>query len=409
MNENGISPISGLAMRGHQNPQGDFSIYEEPMPGGVYTMWGSNIPFNADPNDNNSGRPMVMTRPCRVANLHLNITERDKLRAYAIGLVVKGHLEAVRDVPGRAIGFCLFVTKDEYDALEKGDRTPPSNYASILLDDLWRDAQRLTLTQIADQTLINLSLLEEVPSSELRIAIRVDPPQELTAPDSNQTAADRAEVPVGLVFGAPYGERPTVLALLHEQGFIALGKEFKYIGGGMTQIDGPKTIRITPKGYLHIEELLKGRGRREAFLICRFKEPLETLYRDVYRLVGNDEEVNCPVIRVKDEEHNDQIDDRILYKINHATVIVVDLSGGDGEAACTNFNVALEAGYALSLGKQIIWTLDKAKWPANYKLPFDIQNQNVLVYERGKLDEFRERLKFRMLAALDKSGGRSWS
>ncbi len=32
MSENGISPISGLVMRGLQNPQNDFKIYEDPMP-----------------------------------------------------------------------------------------------------------------------------------------------------------------------------------------------------------------------------------------------------------------------------------------------------------------------------------------------------------------------------------------
>lgn len=93
LSENDTSPISGLVMRGRQNPQHRFEIYEDKMPGGAYTMWGSNIPFNADPNDHRP-RPVVLTRPCAVANLDLTKAERDKLRAYAYGL-----LGATRGLP----------------------------------------------------------------------------------------------------------------------------------------------------------------------------------------------------------------------------------------------------------------------------------------------------------------------
>ncbi len=397
----GNSPLSGLSMTAEVKNENGFNKYYE-----ANTTWASSVKFDAGPNDQCS-RPRVLAKPRQVGDLDLTKVEMDKLCAYAFGLVVKRHLEAIRGLPGASDKFCLFVTKEEYDDIEYGRKTPPYNYQPILLEDLWRDANRLTLSEKADLTILNLSLLEDVQSSELRIAVSVNRPNELPSPAFIKSEKDGVESPVGLVFGAKYGERPTVLAMLLEQGLIVLGDNFRYksIVGQDVADQGAQTIRITPKGYWRVEELLKGFGAREAFLICRFAEPLESVYQRVYQVVGKDSEVNCPIIRVKDEHHNDQIDDRIIHKLNRASIILVDLSGAEDEEACKNFNVAFEAGYALALGKQIVWTINKAQWSKGNRLPFDIQNQNVLQYEMDKLDEFRNSLKYRMLAALEKSRG----
>ena len=67
------------------------------------------------------------------------------------------------------------MTKEERDAIGPRQKRPPYNYEPILLENLLQEADRLCLEEKAAQTLVNLSLLEEVRSSELRIAIKLAP------------------------------------------------------------------------------------------------------------------------------------------------------------------------------------------------------------------------------------------
>jgi hypothetical protein len=75
-------------------------------------------------------------------------------------------------------------------------------------------------------------------------------------------------------------------------------------------------------------------------------------------------------------------------------VVLVDLTE-------QNFNVAFEAGYALALNKPIVWM--KKKEPDGLKMPFDIYTYNCLEWDPSNLESFRQDLKFRLLAALQKA------
>lgn len=77
-----------------------------------------------------------------------------------------------------------------------------------------------------------------------------------------------------------------------------------------------------------------------------------------------------------------------------ASFVLVDLSDN-------NFNVGFEAGYALALGKPIVFTMQKPE--GELKLPFDIQSHNILVYDAADHSEFKEQLPFRIAAALGKA------
>ena len=68
------------------------------------------------------------------------------------------------------------MTKEERDAIGPRQKRPPYNYEPILLENLLQEADRLCLEEKAAQTLVNLSLLKEVRSSEQRIANKLDPP-----------------------------------------------------------------------------------------------------------------------------------------------------------------------------------------------------------------------------------------
>jgi nucleoside 2-deoxyribosyltransferase len=122
------------------------------------------------------------------------------------------------------------------------------------------------------------------------------------------------------------------------------------------------------------------------------------MYREVYGKIGENGRVPIRIYRVSDKHHIDRIDDRILSQIQKAPVVIVDLTE-------ENFNVAFEAGYALSQGKPIVWTKQHSE--GKLELPFDIQSHNILLYNPEKLTEFNENLEFRILAALSKAKEKS--
>ncbi|MCG9895779.1 MAG: nucleoside 2-deoxyribosyltransferase [Fimbriimonadaceae bacterium] len=153
-------------------------------------------------------------------------------------------------------------------------------------------------------------------------------------------------------------------------------------------------VLVTPDGYLEADRLSHGKSAtsHSAFLVCRFTQSMDELFFNLYGSLDLGSNISCPITRVIDVAHNDRIDDRILKMIRMSSVVVVDLTDH-------NFNIGFEAGYALSLGKPIVWTCEELG--CEQKLPFDIQSQNVLFYKRGELDKMREQLKYRMIAALD--------
>ncbi len=104
--------------------------------------------------------------------------------------------------------------------------------------------------------------------------------------------------------------------------------------------------------------------------------------------------MGCPVRRVKDIHHVDKIDDRICAEIQGATIVLVDLIDD-------NFNVGFEAGYALALGKAVVWA--KKKGTTGLQMPFDIYTYNCIEWEAADHASFREILGYRMRAALEKA------
>ncbi len=90
--------------------------------------------------------------------LELSLSQRDKLRAYAYGLVVKRRLAAQRGLPGASDKFCLFVTKEEYIAIEAGQQQSPHNYQPIMVENLLLEANCVT----ANQQVGNVMLAQQI-------------------------------------------------------------------------------------------------------------------------------------------------------------------------------------------------------------------------------------------------------
>ncbi|KAA0225244.1 hypothetical protein FCG40_01950 [Fimbriimonadia bacterium ATM] len=274
------------------------------------------------------------------------------------------------------------------DFLATGERDRWTAWHAVPPELLWQEAQSLTFEDKVAATLTNLVLAEEEMGTGARLGLGLEP-----YPGSYAAAATDEHYPMGILYGCLPGEGLMVLQYLREQGWIVAGPNGTHHG---------VTIYITPRGYAAADQIKRGESEadRKAFLICRFNDALDHVYREVYQIAGDHPELRCPVHRVKDVEHVDRIDDRIMREIESATIIIVDLTD-----ALDNFNVALEAGYALALDKPIVWT--KRDDGEAINLPFDIHSQNLMSWKREGDDygDFLDRLQARMKVAIDKALG----
>lgn len=246
------------------------------------------------------------------------------------------------------------------------------------LDDLVADLGRMSLQEKAIRTLENLTEEEQGGYAGVKVPLVLDP-----YPGSYSCGPEHDRDPHGLFYAAEGNEALVVLHNLRDQGFIKA-----------QSTNGASTLFITPAGYKAVESVTSGTHPdvMPVFLICRFTEDLDNMYKDVYCPAGKP--VNCRIERVKDVQHIDCIDDKILRLIRESAFVVVDLTDH-------NFNVAFEAGFALALGKPIVWTMRRQE--GDLRLPFDIQNHNILFWNDLADDGFRQSLQERLRIARDRA------
>ena len=102
-----------------------------------------------------------------------------------------------------------------------------------------------------------------------------------------------------------------------------------------------------------------------------------------------------------DDPHNEKIDERILRLIRECPVVVLDV-------AHDNFNVGLEAGYALGLNKPIVAIRKKPPKGSSARvqqLPFDISTLYTHTYTTDAVGkaELIEKLSERILVGLEEA------
>jgi nucleoside 2-deoxyribosyltransferase len=123
---------------------------------------------------------------------------------------------------------------------------------------------------------------------------------------------------------------------------------------------------------------------RQAFVAMAFGEDLRPVFVDgiepALRATGYD------VVRVDFIEHNDKIDDRIVAEIRKSAIVVADFTG-------QRQNVYFEAGFALGLGRPVIWTCRESDIGAAH---FDTRQYNHIVWR--DVADLRTRLQHRIEA-----------
>ncbi|MFK4316205.1 nucleoside 2-deoxyribosyltransferase [Bacillus sp. RC55] len=136
--------------------------------------------------------------------------------------------------------------------------------------------------------------------------------------------------------------------------------EMKYIANQLFQdelieisklsaADFPAHITVTAKGWNRIAELEKGReaDTKQVFVAMSFSPKMDSPYKNA--ITKAIKEAGYQPIRIDEAEHNNDITDEIIVKIRQSKFVIADFTGHRA-------GVYFEAGYAVGLGKTVIWT-----------------------------------------------------
>jgi hypothetical protein len=125
--------------------------------------------------------------------------------------------------------------------------------------------------------------------------------------------------------------------------------------------------RITARGYIACDELAAKRAAStQGFVAMWFAAKMDGVYESGLK-VGIENAGYAPMI-IRNKEHTNKIDDEIVAEIRRSAFLVADFTGHRG-------GVYFEAGFALGLGRPVIWTCN---FNEISKLHFDIRQYNCI-------------------------------
>ena len=148
-------------------------------------------------------------------------------------------------------------------------------------------------------------------------------------------------------------------------------------------------ICITPKGYAYLDSLSSSvTSSQIGFCAMWFDKSVLSIWinaiEPAIKGAGYDPK------RIDSHQHNNRIDDEIIAMLRRSKFIVADFTGQRG-------GVYFEAGFALGLGLQVIWTCKKSDLK---EVHFDNRQYNFVTWEDDKLNEFKVALQNRIEATI---------
>lgn len=132
---------------------------------------------------------------------------------------------------------------------------------------------------------------------------------------------------------------------------------------------------IDYKGWQRLDEIRKDNKQfNKGFVAMMFRKDMKDVEKAILEAIHD-----CgylPMI-ISQKEHNNEIVPEILYEIRTSDFIVADLTGNRG-------GVYYEAGFALGLGKEIIFTVNNSKTKKNEAPHFDVAQRKQVRYDSPK-------------------------
>ncbi len=181
-----------------------------------------------------------------------------------------------------------------------------------------------------------------------------------------------------LLFSRNLADMDYFLTQLHELHYVSYSRR-----------DPFSELTITAQGWEKIEKLNSAKGSlNQVFVAMWFDDSMERAYNEGIKKALD--ELKYTPIRIKDKEHNDKICDQIISEIRKSKFAVCDFTGHRG-------GVYFEAGFAMGLGRPVIWTCRKNDIDNAH---FDTRQYNHIVWEDEK--DLYEKIKNRIEATIPK-------
>ena len=175
----------------------------------------------------------------------------------------------------------------------------------------------------------------------------------------------------------------TFRVLLTQKKFLESGDSWNLIPSG--------SLQITPEGWAYLEALKDDPSiGSDVFVAMWFDPGMDVVWNEAFYL-GITSAGYHPT-RIDKHQHNNRIDDEIIVKIKQSKFLVADFSGGRG-------GVYFEAGYALGLGKQVIWVVEETELKS---IHFDARQYAFITWDRSNLPKLRDELRLRIEATIGK-------
>jgi len=154
---------------------------------------------------------------------------------------------------------------------------------------------------------------------------------------------------------------------------------------GLVKPIGAEHWQITPAGWDRVAVLSSARPpvSNLVFVAMTFADALSTAWKD--GLFPGITEASYIPERADTTQHNEKIDDRILAKIRAAQFVVADVT-------TQNRGAYFEAGFALGLNRQVIWSVREDDLP---DVHFDTRQFNHIIWKTP--DDLRTKIRDRIL------------
>lgn len=146
-------------------------------------------------------------------------------------------------------------------------------------------------------------------------------------------------------------------------------------------------VCISPAGWSFLQDQRRPEVRSDEGFAAMWFDPRMEDFRRQGLEAGISRAGYEPKIMLT-HEHANRIDDEILALIRRARFVVADFTGSRG-------GVYFEAGFALGLGRPVIWTCSEQTLKDD-ELHFDVEHYNFLLWTEGAYDDFARRLAFRI-------------
>ena len=155
-----------------------------------------------------------------------------------------------------------------------------------------------------------------------------------------------------------------------------------------TLVGGNHRYLITAKGYDHLDSLRRTLvDSAQGFCAMWFDKEVAALWTAIEPAIAA---AGYKPARIDKVEHANRIDDEIMAQIRRSKFVVADFTGQRG-------GVYFEAGFALGLGRPVIWTVRSDALGAVH---FDNRQYNFLVWEPEELGALQTALTARIVALL---------